>query len=301
MRKILVLRGGALGDFLVTLPALRALRERWPQAEIELAGNATAAALAQARGWLTAVHSQHEARWSALFAAGPLPTAFAHWLGEFDLIVNYWPDPDGTLTRHFPRDERQTFLSAPATPTLAPAAAHYCAVLKALGVEPKEFFCALNSLSNEAGRRPAPPPIRRIAVHPGSGSARKNWPRERWQETIAQLPGPVLLILGEAEESTWRDFAERTDERVRVARNLPLETLVAELASCRLFLGHDSGPGHLAAACGVPCMLLFGPTDPAMWAAPAPHVTVVQRGPELTSIALTDVQQAIQTALADPR
>ena len=49
MRRLLILRGGALGDFLVTLPALALLRQRWPDAEIELIGNPVAAALAQAR------------------------------------------------------------------------------------------------------------------------------------------------------------------------------------------------------------------------------------------------------------
>src|SRR5438876_493512 len=93
MKSILVLRGGALGDFIVTLPALLLLRKRWPKARIELAGNATAAQLARSRGWLDAAHSQHEARWSGLFGDSPLDVVFADWLAGFDLIVNYWPDP----------------------------------------------------------------------------------------------------------------------------------------------------------------------------------------------------------------
>src|SRR3954463_6636635 len=94
MQKILVLRGGALGDFIVTLPALALLRDRWPSARIELVGNATAAQLARARGLLNAVHSQHEAQWSALFAETALPKELDAWLSEFDLILNYWPDAD---------------------------------------------------------------------------------------------------------------------------------------------------------------------------------------------------------------
>src|SRR5262245_34806466 len=102
MRKVLVLRGGALGDFIVTLPALTWLRERWPLARIELTGNATAAVLAKHRGLLDAVHSQSEARWAKLFVADALPADFAGWLVEFDLVVSYWPDPDETLRRRFP-------------------------------------------------------------------------------------------------------------------------------------------------------------------------------------------------------
>ena len=84
MQKILVLRGGALGDFIVTLPALARLRQRWPAARIELAGNATAAELARSRGMLDTVHSQHEARWGALFNDAPLPAPFSSWLASFD-------------------------------------------------------------------------------------------------------------------------------------------------------------------------------------------------------------------------
>jgi ADP-heptose:LPS heptosyltransferase len=51
---------------------------------------------------------------------------------------------------------------------------------------------------------------------------------------------------------------------------------------------------HLAAALGVPCVLLFGPTDPAMWAPPVPHVRVIRRGPELTAISVADVKAALR-------
>jgi hypothetical protein len=106
MEKLLVLRGGALGDFIVTLPALALLRARWPKARIELAGNATAAQLALNRGLIDAVHSQHEARWAALYDDGPLPREFGAWLDEFDLVISFWPDPDGELRQRFPRHQR---------------------------------------------------------------------------------------------------------------------------------------------------------------------------------------------------
>ena len=138
MEKILVLRGGALGDFIVTLPALRSLRERWPRAGIELAGNSTAAQLAVARGLIDAAHSQHEARWAELYGEEALSPAFREWLAGFDLVLSYWPDPDGALARHFPRRAGQRFLAAPAMPARAPAAAHYCEPLRTLGIEPRD-------------------------------------------------------------------------------------------------------------------------------------------------------------------
>ena len=285
MQKILVLRGGALGDFIVTLPALALLRKNFPAAQIELAGNPTAAAIAFDARLPDRVHSQHAARWSALFDDAPLAADFTRELAAFDLVLNFWPDPDGALSRHFPLRRGQIFLTAPALPTRAPAAAHYCEPLRALGLVPRDFFFRLATPAATANA---------IAIHPGSGSPKKNWPAARWREVIAGLPAPVLLITGEAEPAEWNELASA---RVSLAANLPLRELVTAFSRCRLFLGHDSGISHLAAACGVPSVLLFGPTDPAMWAPPAPHVRVIQRGPELSAISISDVQRQIESAL----
>lgn len=282
MQRILVLRGGALGDFIVTLPALALLRRAWPSAHIELAGHARAAELAQRAGLLDRVHAQSDARWSALYAPPPLPAPLAAELAAFDLIVNFWPDPDGGLARHFPLHARQRFLSAAALPARAPAAAHYCAALAPLGLDPGETHFSLGIPHPDA---------RFIAVHPGSGSPCKNWPLDRWRELLPQLPAPVSLILGEAELE--RCSSASFPSAAHFLLNRPLPELVAHFRDCRLFLGHDSGISHLAAACGVPCILLFGPTDPATWAPPGDHVRVLHRGPDLASLPVADVLGAV--------
>jgi heptosyltransferase III len=281
-----------LGDFLVTLPALALLRAGWPAARIEFAGNALAAALALSRGLIDAAHSQGEARWATLFASGPLPEEFAAWLAEFDLVVNFWPDADGELQRRFPRHDGQRFLTASATPARAPAAAHYCEPLRELGLFTELFWFPLESPA--VGIAP-PAPI--VAIHPGSGSPRKNWPIDRWVQLceclISKHGAELHIISGETEAAdVLADFG-------RAARNLPLPALTTELARCQLFVGHDSGVSHLAVACSVPSVLLFGPTDPAMWAPPAPHVRVLRHGPDLTSISVSEAQAAVLAALSD--
>ena len=304
MRKILVLRGGALGDFIVTLPALALLRLRWPDARIELIGNATAAELVRDGGLLDAVHSQHDARWSALFMPAPLPLDLAQWLRAFDLVINYWPDPEADIGRRFPLRDGQVFLSTEAMPKQAPAAAHYCEPLRTvLGLETRSYFCGLHKgWVVPGGSRDvhsvSPFPIsdvRPIAIHPGSGSPRKNWPMECWTELCRGLKQPgdaeLLIITGAAEPpDALAGFG-------RPLRNVPLPELAGQLERCRLYLGHDSGISHLAAACGVPSILLFGPTDPAMWAPPAPHVRVLRRGPEVAGISVAEVQAAISATL----
>jgi heptosyltransferase-3 len=290
MKRVLILRGGALGDFLVTLPALRLLRERWPQATLELAGNAVAAELGVADGLLAAVHSQHEARWSELYRREPLSPRFEEWLRAFDLVINYWPDPSGELRGHFPLHPEQVFLTADAWPAQAPAAAHYCEPLRALRLSSTDYFYRL---------REFPPTIRPthlIALHPGSGSTQKNWPLGRWAEISRELslrPNTGLLIVSGEGEAPGILANYGTP-----ARALPLAELATQLSGCELFLGHDSGVSHLAAALGVPCVLLFGPTDPRVWAPPAPHVTVLRRGAGLDAIAVADVLAAIAATAA---
>ncbi|MDB6093397.1 MAG: rfaC 1 [Verrucomicrobia bacterium] len=286
--RILVLRGGALGDFIVTLPALARLRSRWPRAHIELVGNPSAATLALNRALVDRVHSQHEARWSALYGRADLPEALDTWLGEFDLVINFWPDRSGELARRFPRRPAQTFLSADAMPATAPAAAHFCAALRPLGLEPGEMIYPLRVAKPEAGE---------VAIHPGSGSPRKNWPVDRWRELSDWLATDqglsVTTISGEAED------AEKLSVRGHPLHHAPLDQVADHLARCSLFIGHDSGISHLAAAAGTKCLLLFGPTDPAVWAPPAPTVRVLRRGADLSLISLAEVQQAVVSARRD--
>ena len=309
--KILVLRGGALGDFLVTLPALGLLRARWPQARIELVGHARAAELARPGGTLDAVHSQHEARWAALYGREPLPAGLHAWLAAFDLVVNYWPDPDGALAAHFPLRSGQTWVTAAARPAVSPAARHYCEALHPLGLATTDYSTQLavekfeirnpKPETNRPGTsatkletqnaKPRTPNLAPIAIHPGSGSPRKNWPVERWVELAGRLRSvaPLLIVGGEADMAAVAALAGYGE----VALNLPLPELARRLAACRLFLGHDSGVSHLAAAVGTPCVLLFGPTEPAMWAPPGEHVQTVRRGPELSAISVDAVWAAV--------
>lgn len=93
-------------------------------------------------------------------------------------------------------------------------------------------------------------------IHPFSGSARKNWPLERFR-AVAQILSrrmPVYWCAGPEEEMP---------EAVRFP---DLHGLSRWLAAAGVYLGNDSGVSHLAAACGVPVVALFGPTDPRVWA-----------------------------------
>jgi heptosyltransferase-3 len=189
-------------------------------------------------------------------------------------------------------------------------------------IEPRTFFHRLEPLSAlraqttgvlAPGSTEGTPPAsgaskyaNRILIHPGSGSPKKNWPTANWREVIFRLGVPTSLILGEAEQKNWPDASassanHRGDSETLDLINAPLEDLVQALSSCRLFLGHDSGISHLAAATGAKCVLLFGPTEPACWAPPAPNVRVLQNHSDLASLSIEAVQSAVQAALSDQR
>jgi hypothetical protein len=100
-------------------------------------------------------------------------------------------------------------------------------------------------------------------IHPFSGSARKNWPLERFREVAARLAIPLRWCAGPE---------EAIENAVRFGN---LYELACWLATARVYIGNDSGITHLAAAVGTPVVAIFGPTDPAVWSPRGERVSVV--------------------------
>jgi heptosyltransferase-2 len=113
-----------------------------------------------------------------------------------------------------------------------------------------------------------------LALHPGSGSERKNWPEPKWRQLVGQLAGRSdwkLLIVGGESEGRRLDrlAAAAPPDRVAVARNFPLPDLAQLLALAAGYVGHDSGISHLAAAVDTPGLLLWGETRAEIWRPPS--------------------------------
>jgi ADP-heptose:LPS heptosyltransferase len=203
-----------------------------------------------------------------LFVPGAkLDEALCEWLLSFNVVVSYLYDPDGIVKANMERIGVKTYLDAPHR------------VVEGQGTAAQQLARPLESLAmyldDPAPRIAMPnaePPSRKIAIHPGSGSIKKNWSIDHWCGVIRELKNPELvLITGEAErERGVEDQIQATCPGIAFEHwdSLPLVELARRLPSCAAFLGHDSGVSHLAAACGVPCHLFFGPTDPATWAPP---------------------------------
>src|SRR5512137_1159581 len=93
--RILVIRGGAIGDFILTLPAIAALRRQFPAAHLEVLGYPHIAQLALAGGLVNRVQSIEARALAGFFArGGELSPDLAEYFSEFDLILSYLYDPD---------------------------------------------------------------------------------------------------------------------------------------------------------------------------------------------------------------
>lgn len=267
--RVLVIRGGAIGDFILTLPVMRLLRETIPDCHLEVMGYLNIAQLAQAFGLTDSVRSLDHRTMAALFAKNAtIDEALSEHLRSFNLIVSYLFDPDGHFRASMERLGVKTLIEC--SHRVHPDQGHASRQL-ARPLEKLAMFLEDSHLHRTHFER-REIVSNRIAIHIGSGSEKKNWPLDRWLALADDFRDhEVIFITGEAEQERGMLVENRPNWHA-----LPLSELASRLSTCAAFLGHDSGISHLAAACGVPSLLLFGPTDPAVWAPPQPWVTVLR-------------------------
>jgi ADP-heptose:LPS heptosyltransferase len=290
IRRVLVLRPGAIGDTLVTLPALEALRRRFPDALIEAAGNATALPLVQDSGLIDRWLGFDDGRVTRLFmAAEPLPDD--HFRG-IDAAVAWGRDADGALRTGFLRRGAHQIVIAPSRPDPSQpehVARYLLRTLAPLGIEsgdgaipvpeirvPPDAAALADAELVRAGLADRP----FVAIHPGSGSPAKNWPAEQFAVVVDALQrrhGLASVVLaGPADAQALQMLHTRSDPSDVMLVNRPLLLVAAVLRRATAFLGNDSGLAHLAGLLGVPTLALFGPSDPVLWTPLGPRVRVLR-------------------------
>ncbi|HEY6152526.1 MAG TPA: glycosyltransferase family 9 protein [Candidatus Udaeobacter sp.] len=309
MNRILVIRGGAIGDFILTLPALKTLRDARPPAHIEILGYKHIGVIAENRFYAQAVRSIEYGQLARFFARdSELPAELADYFASFDLIVSYLYDPDQIFETNLRLTGVENLICGPGriVENAGHAARQLARPIEEMGIEvvdlSERIFPSIED--REFAREfvaSLPQPI--IAIHPGSGSQAKNWPLEKWirlfspNNRFADLDR-LLVISGEADEAQTEQLeCEWKNRGVRFARNLPLPYLAAVLERAT-YIGHDSGISHLAAAAGANCILLFGTTDPDVWAPMNDNVRIV-RAPNgrLDDLPIDTVGSALADAL----
>jgi heptosyltransferase-2/heptosyltransferase-3 len=300
-RSILVLRLDRMGDLVMSLPALSALREALPDARIRLAVGTWSAALAAtapvdevlvwSAPWVGRAQEGAEG-YGALFSrarklrADPPDLAF-DLQGDIRAIllmaatgarrrVGYANTGGGALlTDVLPWDETVSWVeqNLRAIRGVFPGAAPTRGTLllpeeRARG---EEILRRLGVL----GKRPL------VGLHPSGGRAVKEWDRARWAALAGRLArdlGATILVTGGASDRelsrvVLADLGSGHD----LAGALGIREMLSLLAHLDLFVSSDTGPMHMACAVGTPSLSLFGPTDPVRYfsgavdSSPTPH------------------------------
>lgn len=305
MNRILVVRGGAIGDFILTLPALKLLRDDFPAARMEILGHKQIIALAENRFYADVTRSMDDASLARFFTQDcDLPADLVKYFASFDLVVSYLFDPDELFAGNLKRaGVTRLLIGSPKITGAEHAARQLARPLEGIGLHLDSAAAFI--YPNEADRTAAREFLGRsephlVAIHPGSGSAAKNWPLESWIElgehllSLENCRVALVVVGGEADEiQTARLRSIWKEKPVRFAIDLPLTQLAALLRGA-LFIGHDSGISHLAAAAGANCILLFGPTDPAVWAPANQNVRILRApGGHLGALPLAAVRDAL--------
>ena len=123
-----------------------------------------------------------------------------------------------------------------------------------------------------------------LAIQPGSGSPKKNPSIEVFFMIARHLLDQfqklnILFILGPSEKDMVKpveDFALKADGRVKILKDQPLEIVAQTLGATPIFIGNDSGISHLASWCGAKTFMLFGPTNPKLWAPQLENCKVIK-------------------------
>jgi heptosyltransferase-2 len=332
IRRALVRFPNWLGDTVMAVPALRALRAGLPVAELWCLGPWVSdilesepgiarrlvppprmgARLAQARRLRQAAFDL------AVILPNSFETALASRLARARWRVGYAGDGRTFLLTHALRpDDQPVHQVAVYQRLLAPLGIDGPTTVPTLTVDPARRAEA-RRLLDEAGASGGEP---RVGLQLGAAfGPSKLWPPERIAALASRLEtrGVRVVLLGSAD-------ARALGDRVQAAAAGPLRSLVgrdrpallaALLSELDAFVGADSGPAHVAAAVGVPTVTLFGPTDPRATAPSGPRPRVLWGRPPcapcfrsecpidhrcLRAIEVAEVEAAVVAALADRR
>lgn len=282
--RFLVIRGGAIGDFVLTLPALRLIREGLPEVEVEILGYRHITELAVGRFYAKAGRSIEYGALASFFARkADLTPELVDYFGSFDQVLSYLYDPDEIFRNNLARcGQKDVLVGSPKFHDQEHVSLQLARPLEQLALFLENPAAELfPSVGDEARARALLPWAAEdgLLLHIGSGSPRKNWPGRRWREVVNGWLGGderrwVAVLAGESDGAALGDFGPIFSERIWLVPPVELTTLAALARVIPRMVGHDSGVSHIAGAVGARCLLLFGPTDPAIWAPQSPKVRV---------------------------
>ncbi|MEI9476106.1 MAG: glycosyltransferase family 9 protein [Deltaproteobacteria bacterium] len=299
IQSILVIHQGALGDFILALPALRVLRKTFPKARSVIMGYPRILELVEKRFYAEEIVSVDSRGMASFFVrGGTLDAGLTGFFSAFDLIVVFGKDGEGPVIGNLRRVCEGRILhinSFPPEHDRIHLSEHLLRELRRYslsipGQEPKLY---LTRADQEWGRTycrrkglTASESLETIIIHPGSGSKKKVWPVERFVDVVRHLKSHtgsrILVVLGPAEGPEVQKAFEVIEWEMGplapiFLKGLSLLELASVIDGSCLFVGNDSGITHMAAALGVPTVAIFGPSDPKVWSPRGKKVVVVRR------------------------
>lgn len=301
-KQISMIRSGAIGDFVLTLPAVNALRAAYPRSCLRLIGNPSILRLASVEN----VVDVNSAEVAGLYnPAGPVPERTRARFSDVDFLLAYAVDPDRSLQSRLAEIVRgRAVVYDPRPNGDVHIVEHLLTPLRRMGIpipDPiphihpnvDELAHAGEILTNHG----LPSPL--AAIHPGGGGREKCWPLTSYFKLAQRLVNRgagVVAVCGPVERKVADELP------AHLPRLFPpgLRSLAALLHGAELFIGNDSGPGHIAAAVGTPTLTLFGPTDAGTWAPRHPHARILKApGGHLPALSVESVLDAALELLTE--
>ena len=289
--RLLIIHQGALGDFIVTFPILKALRTTIPH--IDGICRSSFGRLAVDLGVLDTSYPLESARFASLYTDRIDPVvvtlmssyrsillfSFSEFLEMSVKKINGlrvfrilpWPSVSQKdhITEFLARQVRNCNL---------------------LGKETRRRFSrALFHLKGDASRKRRSGA--RAIISPGAGSVKKRWPLERFMKVAVELKKRGLqpsILLGPAEVDLEAVLQHSPQSQPQVVKTRTFRELITVLESAVIYIGNDSGVSHLAALLGVPTLVIFGPSDSDRWRPFGDHVRIVKAASPCSPCSDTD-------------
>lgn len=321
--RLLFIRTDRLGETLLNLPALAALRAACPQShltwlihpELEplLRGVPSADAVLSydrtsplwwARAWRLARRLKAD-RYDAALISNPMKELhLAVWLAGIPRRVGYgrkwgWCLTDRLTDRKWLGDRHEVEYNFDLVRTLVPTSVPPSVAQSTLPpYEPEQHD--IDHLLEQQGMRPHEP---FVAIHPWTSNPLKQWPTANFREVAGALVRrvPVVIIGGPEAQARSAQVRPPHGTVVDLVGRLTLRQLAALLRRAMLVISNDSGPVHLAAAVGTPTVVLFGTSDPATgprrWGPWGEGHTVICK-PSMEAIRVEEVLEVLEPRLA---
>ena len=286
-----------LGDALLTFPILVALRAKYTNVHITFVGSPAILPLAQE--WHIAEEvREFDKHWGKLFSDDVVHRSkLRPLLQQTDLVLG-WPTLPAMMLQQnlLEAGARNVIILKPPDEGSTHVMVH---IAELAGVQPVQPEQVVLPYTGPAVVHMYKAPV---ALHPGCMEYRR-WPASSFSaliDALLRLRYPVLLLGGPTEAELLKTVQQHLSTApgkgmLTVLNNAPLLELARQLKQSGCFVGHDTGTSHLAGMLGIPTLVLFGPSNPAIWRPVGPYVQVIKKEP-LSDLSVDTVLEHIQHA-----